>query len=266
MWANNETGVIQPVEDFVRAANEAGALVHVDAVQTVGKLSIRFRRSGIHFLSVSGHKMYGPKGIGVLALARHGLGRQVTIRPMILGGGQERSLRSGTENTSGIVGMGAAAVEAESIQPLAIASLRDRFEKGLREIADSVRFIGGSSPRVCNTSLFRIPGRSAEIITHKLDRQGIAVSSGSACHSGSAAPSKVLISMGLNAAEAGEAVRVSLSRFTTEEEIDIVLTRIGAILADGISRSRSSPSIGIEPQSGPDMSKRTEAGPEKEAA
>lgn len=226
MWANNETGVIQPVKELAQAANDAGAFFFTDAVQAAGKLNICARNSGIHFLSISGHKMYGPKGVGALFVAQQGPGHRMLIHPMILGGGQERSHRSGTENVPGIVGLGAAAVEATFFHADEVVRLRNWFEESLKNAVPSVQFIGQTVTRVCNSSLFRIPGKPADILTHKLDRLGIQVSSGSACHSGRTSPSKVLLAMGLHPMEAREAVRVSLTHFTTAGEIDTVVAAI----------------------------------------
>lgn len=230
MWANNETAVIQPIAEIANIANRAQSSFHTDAVQAVGKLRIKFDGSGIHYLSISGHKVYGPKGVGVLVARAQGPNQVAPIKPMILGGGQERTFRSGTENVPGIVGIGAAAAECASCDMVCETKLRDRFELGLLRISANIQIIGSAAPRVGNTTLFRMPGRPAAVITHKLDTKGIQVSSGSACHSGKTSPSKVLIAMGFSPTEASEAVRVSLSRFTTLGEIDYVLNVLEEIL------------------------------------
>ena len=215
-WANNETGVIQPVAEIARLARSQGALFHCDAVQAAGKLPLEMAASGIDFLSLSAHKLGGPQGVGALAMApgRH-------LMPLIQGGGQERSHRAGTENLPGIAGFGAAAREAaadlDDQEPL--AALRDGLEADLTARAPGLRIFGAEVPRLANTSCFAVAGLSAETQVMALDLAGVAVSAGSACSSGKLEPSHVLRAMGASAEEAGSAIRVSLGWNSKPEDL-----------------------------------------------
>jgi cysteine desulfurase len=217
MLANNETGVLQPVADVVAVAAEAGALVHCDAVQGPGRVPVDRAALGVDMLSLSAHKMGGPKGCGALILRDAAL-----VSAETQGGGQERGLRGGTENLTGIAGFGAAArAVSESLDRMAgIARLRDDMESRVRALAGDAVIFGAGVPRLPNTSCIALPGVTAEAQVMALDLAGVAVSAGSACSSGKITPSHVLAAMGAPKALAGSAIRVSLGPATTESEID----------------------------------------------
>ncbi len=221
MLANNETGVLQPVEEIGRIAAEAGAFFHIDAVQGAGKVAFDVRRFGCHLLSISAHKMHGPKGVGALYVRRG-----TPLEPLVVGGSHERRQRAGTENVPGIVGLGKAAelamesIDDGAIEPL--AALRDRLEAGILAIpGTSVN--GGCAPRVANTTNIRFEQVEGEALVIALDLKGVAVSGGSACHSGSTEPSHVLMAMGLDKNAARASLRFSLLRTATEADVDHVL-------------------------------------------
>jgi len=221
MLANNETGVIQPVEEIGKIAAEAGALFHIDGVQGAGKIKIDVRRLGCHLCSISAHKMHGPKAVGALFVRRG-----TPIDPLIVGGSHERRRRAGTENVAGIVGMGKAAELAmehlEDGTMEALAKLRDRLEAGVLEISGT-GVNGAGAPRVANTTNIRFDQVEGEALVIALDLKGIAVSGGSACHSGSTEPSHVLMAMGLDKKLAGASLRFSLLRTATIEDVEDVL-------------------------------------------
>lgn len=211
MMANNETGVVQPVAEIGRACRDRGIHFHVDAVQAAGKITIDVEAIACDTLAISAHKMHAPKGIGALYV-RRGL----TMNAHLVGGAQERRRRAGTENVPFAAAFGvAAALPSASLQ---IAALRDRFEAGVRDGVIN----GSDAPRIPNTSNITFPGADGEGIVIALDLSGVAVSTGSACSSGRVEPSSVLLAMGLSPDDARSTVRFSLSRFTTEEEIDQV--------------------------------------------
>jgi cysteine desulfurase len=219
--ANNETGVIQPIAEVARLAHEHGALLHVDAVQAPGRIPCDLNSLGCDFLSISGHKIGAPQGVGALVV-REG----VHARPLITGGGQERGYRAGTENVAAIVGFGAAAavLAADALASCgSMRMLRDRLERGLREISSEVVIFGAERERLPNTTLFAVPGITAETALIVLDLEGVAVSSGSACSSGKVAPSHVLAAMGVPPELARGAIRVSIGHSTTETEIEMFL-------------------------------------------
>lgn len=217
MWGNNETGVLFPIREAARIVSEQDVIFHSDAVQAVGKVPINLREVNLSYLSLSGHKLHGPKGIGALYVNRN-----VPFRPWMHGGGQENFRRSGTENVAGIVGLGQAAELAR--QHLGECSgLRDRFERELRQRIPDVEFNGAASERTPNTSNVRIPGTQAEGLMILLDQKGIAVSAGSACHTGALHPSHVLQAMGRTAEVARECLRISFSRFNTDDEVTTLL-------------------------------------------
>jgi cysteine desulfurase len=220
MWANNETGAIQPLAEVVALARHHGALVHSDAVQAVGKVPVNFQESGIDLLSVSAHKIGGPAGIGAL-VCRAGL----ALEPQIAGGGQERGRRSGTENLLGIIGFGAAALRAlveleGDALPTRIAELRDRLEARVLASAPLARVLCRDVPRLPNTSSIVLPGVRAETQVMALDLEGIAVSAGSACSSGKVKRSHVVEAMEPGGEAAAETIRVSFGWLSTEDDVD----------------------------------------------
>ena len=221
MLANNETGVLQPVEEIGKIAAEAGAFFHIDAVQGAGKIAFDVRRFGCHLCSISAHKMHGPKGVGAMYVRRG-----TPLEPLIVGGSHERRQRAGTENVPGIVGLGKAAELA--MESLAdgtvgrIAGLRDRLEAGVLQIAGT-GVNGAGAPRVANTTNIRFEQVEGEALVIALDLKGVAVSGGSACHSGATEPSHVLMAMGLDKHAARASLRFSLLRTATEEDVEHVL-------------------------------------------
>jgi cysteine desulfurase len=234
MYANNETGVIQPIAELAAIAHEAGALFHTDAVQASGKLPLDLSAEGplrnIDLLTLSGHKIYAPKGVGVLFVRRN-----VRLAPMLHGGTHERQRRAGTENVAAIVGLGKAAELAStwlaSDAPGELTALRDRFEQTILTQIEDTGVNGGAAPRVSNTSNIYFNHLEAEALVIALDLKGLSVSGGSACQSGAAEPSHVLTAMGLPPARARASVRFSLSRLTTEEEVDEALKIIPTAVA-----------------------------------
>ena len=225
MMANNETGVLQPVEEIGRIAGEAGVRFHVDAVQAAGKLGINVDSIGCQLLSISGHKMHGPQGTGALFVRRG-----TRLEPLSAGGAHERQRRAGTENVAGIVGLGEAAECAmRHGTPEQMRGLRDRLELGLLQHADGVN--GGGAPRVANTANVWFDGLDGEALVIALDLKGLAVSSGAACSSGANEPSHVLLAMGLSTDRARSSLRFSLHRQTTEEEIDRAIELVSSQVA-----------------------------------
>jgi len=217
MLANNETGVIQPVAEAARIAHAYGALLLCDAVQAAGRLPIDLRALGADLLSLSAHKLGGPKGAGALIVADH-----VPLSALLTGGGQERGRRAGTENLAGIAGFGAAAGLADrgiADQPR-LARLRDRLEAGLARLGGDIAVLGRDAARLANTSAIALPGLAAERLVIALDLAGIAVSAGAACSSGKLRPSTVATAMGLDPATAAAAIRVSLGWQTADTDID----------------------------------------------
>jgi cysteine desulfurase len=216
MMANNETGVIQPVAQAAALAREHGVMVHTDAVQAPGRIPVDFAAMGVDTLSVSAHKLGGPRGVGALVL-RDG----VELPALIKGGGQERRRRGGTENVSGIAGFGAAAAVAANEKDAArrIAKLRDRLENGVKRATPGAVIIGSDAPRLINTAYIAVPGKLAETLIIKLDLEGIAVSAGAACSSGKVGSSHVLKAMNLGPEITGSAVRVSLGPQTQDDDI-----------------------------------------------
>ncbi|MCC8968962.1 cysteine desulfurase NifS [Bradyrhizobium brasilense] len=237
MWANNETGTIFPVEFLAGLTHEAGALFHTDAVQAVGKMRVDLKDSAIDMLSLSAHKLHGPKGIGALYLRKG-----TSFRPLIWGGSQERRRRGGTENIPAIVGLGKAAeLAAERLEPerVRIAALRDRLEQGILHIGECIA-LGDISNRLANTTNIAFDHLEGEAIAHHLNRAGIAVSLGSACNAGSMEPSHVLQAMRVPAWSMRGAVRFSLSRETSFAEVDEVVCAVSDIVARLRATSRES--------------------------
>jgi cysteine desulfurase len=234
MWANNETGVLMPVLEAAEIARSRGAAFHTDAVQAVGRLEIDLRELPVDLLTFSGHKLHGPKGIGVL-FARKGF----ALTPLILGH-QERRLRGGTENVPAIVGLGVAALLARdalaSGSGAAIAALRDRLEAGVLARLAGARINGGAAARIPNTSNIAFIDRGGfpmegEALLMKLDQAGIQVSMGAACAAGGMDPSHVLLALGLSEAQAAASLRFSLSRYSDARDIDAVLDALPGIAA-----------------------------------
>ena len=216
MAVNNETGVIQPLDEVVAIARRYGALVHCDAVQAAGKLPLDFAASGVDLMSLSSHKIGGPCGVGAL-LVRDGVG----LRPDLRGGGQEDGRRAGTENVPGIAGFGAAARAAASGLPAMarLSAWRDGLERAIVAICPQTRIFGRDSRRVANTSCLTMPGVPAETQVMALDLSGVAVSAGSACSSGKVRVSHVLRAMGVDEAAAGSAIRISLGWSSEAEDV-----------------------------------------------
>ncbi len=218
MAANNVVGTLQPVAELARIAHEHGAVFHTDAVQVAGSLPIDVAELGVDMLTISGHKLYGPKGVGALYVKR---GTRLT--PILHGGGHERRLRSGTENVPGIVGLGAALELAEREMPQTrprLEALRDRLAAGVVEAIPEVRYLGHPTERLPGNVSFTVRYIEGESMLLQLDAHGYMVSSGSACASGSLEPSHVILALGLGAEEAHGSLRLSLGRENTEEEVD----------------------------------------------
>ena len=215
MLANNETGVIQPVAEVARLALAFGAWLHCDAVQGAGKIEIDFGALGVNSMSLSAHKLGGPQGVGALILAEG-----TEPAPLMLGGGQERRRRAGTENVAAIAGFGAAARAAQGglSGAAGLAKLRDDLESALRALAPDLSIHGAGAPRSPNTSCFGAPGLNSETLIMALDLAGVAVSAGSACSSGKVAASHVLSAMGASESQARESIRVSLGWASTAED------------------------------------------------
>ena len=229
MWANNETGVLFPVGDIAAICRRKGVLFHTDAVQTPGKLKMDVRELDVDFLSLSAHKLHAPKGIGLLYVKR-----RVKYQPYVVGGGQERGRRGGTENVASIVAFGRAAELAMASLPdenTRIRSLRDRLEDGILAGIPGTSRNGAKEPRLPNTSNVAFDGVEAEGILMLLDQAGICASSGSACTTGSLDPSHVLTAMGCSAARARSSIRFSLGIYNTGEEVDYVLQHLPGIIA-----------------------------------
>lgn len=232
-WANHETGVIQPAAQLAEIARSAGALVHADLVQAAGKLDIDVAASGVHFASLSAHKLYGPKGVGALYVAR-GTG----WTPWMRGGSQESYRRAGTENVPGIVGFGAAAALSmtRTEDYMRLAWLRNRFEEELHGLfPGDVTVHGASAPRLTHVSNVRIRGCTAESLTLLFEAEGLICAAGSACTSSDPRPSHVLLAMGLSDREIREALRFSMSRTTTEEDVETAL----GIIARAVAKIRA---------------------------
>jgi cysteine desulfurase len=226
MLANNETGVVQPVAEISRMAREAGAWMHSDAVQALGKIPLDFERLGVHALTLSAHKIYGPKGAGALVIDK-----RLQLKPVIHGGGHEGGLRSGTENVPAIVGFGAACELAMSrLDALArhTSELRERLENGLASLGAIV--FGQRVPRIPNTSYFALENIDGETLVIELNKAGFAVASGAACSSTSTDPSATLLAMGVEADLARGAVRVSLGAANTQAQVDEFLSALSAIV------------------------------------
>jgi cysteine desulfurase len=226
MLANNETGVLQPVEEIGRIAADTGVFFHIDAVQGAGKVEFDVRRIGCHLLSISAHKMHGPKGIGAMFVRRG-----TPVEPLLVGGSHERRQRAGTENVAGIVGLGKAAELAmhslDNGTIYRLAQMRDRLEAGILELAgtgvNGVRSDGKPVLRAANTSNIWFDNLEGEALVIALDLKGVSVSGGSACHSGATEPSHVLLAMGVDRNRARASLRFSLLKTVADADIDHVL-------------------------------------------
>jgi cysteine desulfurase len=235
MLANNETGAIQPVAEIAHMVHEAGGLLHVDAIQAFVKIPFDIKAIRADLVTLSAHKVGGPKGVGALVLAEDIRG----LEPLLRGGGQELGRRAGTENVAGIAAFGAAvraAMAALQGDAVRLQRLRDRLEAGLRQTPGMIVF-SENAPRLPNTTLFTVPGLKAETAVIGFDLGGIAVSSGSACSSGKVQPSHVLAAMGFGRELAQGAVRLSLGWSTSEADIDLAL-EAWRKLADALLRGR----------------------------
>ncbi|MGA7317084.1 MAG: cysteine desulfurase family protein [Silvibacterium sp.] len=227
MMANNETGVIQPIQEIGRIAQEADIWFHTDAVQAAGKLEIDVKAIGCDLLSISGHKMHAPQGTGVLYVRRG-----TRIEPLFFGGTHERQRRAGTENVAGIVGLGKAAeLSVEALRDGTmdrVASLRARLEQGIVARVEDCAVNGGEAPRVPNTTNLQFDNLEGEALVIALDLKGLAVSGGSACMSGATEPSHVLTAMGLVSTRARASLRFSLTKLNTEDEVNAALELVPA--------------------------------------
>ncbi|MEN6330089.1 MAG: cysteine desulfurase NifS [Methanobacteriaceae archaeon] len=228
MHANNEIGTIQPIAKIGKLANEKGIYFHTDAVQTVGKIPVDVNELRVDLLSISAHKLYGPKGVGALYIRK-----MTRIDPLLHGGGHERGIRPGTENVSGIVGLGKACELAkENLEKSMehVSSLRDRLIKGVLEQIDQSYLNGHPSKRLPNNANFRFSSIEGESLVLQLDAKGIASSTGSACSSKKLEPSHVLMAIGLKEVDAHGSLRLSLGKENTEEEIDYVINSIKEVV------------------------------------
>lgn len=235
MWANNETGVVQPIRPIAEIAHEVGAFMMSDATQAVGKVPVHADAAGVDLLAVSAHKFYGPKGAGALFVRRRG--PRVRLQPQIAGGGQQNGLRAGTLNVPGIVGMGVAAelalknLETDAIR---MEGLRDRFEARLLEAVPSARITASGAPRLPNTSSVVFDGVASGSLLRSL--RDVAASTGAACQSRNQKPSHVLTAMGLSEDDAFSTVRFSLGRSTTQDEIDHAVRAVTDAVASARQR------------------------------
>jgi cysteine desulfurase len=228
MWANNETGVLFPVDDVAAELRSRGIVLHTDAVQAVGKVPIDLAQTGVDLLSLSGHKFHGPKGIGALYIRKG-----TKFKPLMVGGHQEHGRRAGTENVPGIIGLGKACeLAAHNLDDIGtrVRDLRDRLENALLEAVPQCMVNGERSNRLPNTTSIAFEYVEGEAILLLMNEHGIAASSGSACTSGSLEPSHVLRAMGIPFTAAHGSIRFSLSHYTTQEEIDFVIEKMPPII------------------------------------
>jgi len=218
MHANNEIGTIEPIEQIGKIAAEADVYFHSDGVQSTGKIPVDVKKLGVDLYSMSAHKIHGPKGVGALFIKKGS-----TLKPMMTGGGHERNRRSGTENVAGIAGFGEAAKLAASADMGRVQNLRDRLEKELKARIESIHVNAENAPRIPNTSNIMVDYAEGEGLVISLDLKGVAVSTGSACSSGSLEPSHVLTAIGKTPDEAHGSLRFSLSSMTTDQDVDYVV-------------------------------------------
>jgi cysteine desulfurase len=232
MWANNETGVLFPIEEIAALCHRKQTIFHTDAVQAVGKVPIDLRSSNIQFLALSGHKLHAPKGVGALYV-----NRRTRFNPFLIGGSQEEKRRGGTENTASIIGLGKAAELALDHlleENTRVKALRDRFEQEVMKQISGIQLNGDPEHRLPNTANLAIEGADSEGLLMVLDQKGICCSAGSACTAGSLEPSHVLKAMGFSTERARASLRFSFGRFNTEEEVSAA----AGILADAAERVR----------------------------
>lgn len=228
MYANNEIGTIQPIAEIGKLAREKGIIFHTDAVQTVGKIPVNVEDLNVDLLSISAHKLHGPKGIGALYIHKG-----VRVDPLLLGGGHERGIRPGTENIPGIVGLGKACQIAEENLDANleyITSLRDKLIKGILEEIEASYINGHHTKRLPNNANFRFSSIEGESLVLQLDTKGIAASTGSACSSKKLEPSHVLMAIGLDEVDAHGSLRISLGKENTEEDIDYTIRAIKEVV------------------------------------
>jgi cysteine desulfurase len=233
MMANNETGVLQPVEEIGRIAAEVGVCFHTDAVQAAAKVAMNVKRIGCHLLSISGHKIHAPQGVGALYVRKG-----TRLQPLFYGGRHERSRRAGTENVPGIVGLGKAAQLAKQALDRSddkqMAAMRDRLQQGILAQVEEAGVNGDAAPRVPNTTNIHFDHIDGEAMVIALDLKGVAVSTGAACSSGAIEPSHVLLAMGLRPDQARASIRFSLGKQTVAEDIDLAL----ALVPETVARLR----------------------------
>ena len=228
MHANNEIGTIQPIEEISQIARDKGVLLHTDAVQSFGKLDVNVNNLGVDLLSISAHKIYGPKGVGALYIRKG-----TSISPLIYGGHQEREMRAGTENTAGIIGLGEAVRIIKEIgdkDKKRINKLAEKLKRGIEDNIPKVKFNGHEKKRIKGTLNYAFFGLEAEAILLALATKGIYVSTGSACSEGAEDVSHVLDAIGLKPEVTRSCIRFSLGRFSTEEDIDLVLKELPDIV------------------------------------
>src|SRR5215468_5961298 len=225
MHANNEIGTVQPIEDIARIAAEADVYFHSDGVQATGKIPVDVKKLGVDLYSMSAHKIHGPKGVGALFIKKG-----TTLKPMMTGGGHERNRRSGTENVAGIAGFGEAAKLAAGADMGRVRDLRDRMERDLKARIELIHVNAEGAPRIPNTSNIMVDYAEGEGLVISLDLKGVAVSTGSACSSGSLEPSHVLTAIGKTPDEAHGSLRFSLSSMTVDEDIDYVVEILPGIV------------------------------------
>lgn len=229
MYANNEIGAIQPVAEIAALARAHGVLMHTDAVQAVGKIPVDTKALGVDLLSLSGHKIYAPKGVGALYVRRN-----TRLQPVSYGGHHERDRRAGTENVAGVVALGRAAElarQSQAEESARLAALRDRLERGILERVDEAAVNGDPTRRVPNTSSIRFEYVEGEALVIALDLKGVACATGAACSSGAIEPSHVLTAIGLRPDQARASLRFSLGRQNTEAQVDQVLEIVPAVVA-----------------------------------
>ena len=229
MMANNETGTIQPIEELVRIAKENGVLFHTDATQAIGKIPVDMETIEVDLLTLSGHKIYGPKGVGALFIRKG-----VELHPLIHGGRQESGRRAGTENLINIIGLGKTADLAVQRLPRMeeVRKLRDKLESGITKLVPEAKLNGHKTERLCNSLNMTLPGIRGESLVMALDQRGVSISSGSACRSGSPEPSHALLAMSLSEEDAHCAIRISLGLRNTTEQIDFTLSMLEEIIED----------------------------------